>query len=177
MRRTQYNRGGRVAGMGQPPSGQVDPAMEEVEQNKFLLRRRDLYVYEAQALALAASASVTDIIQIEADSSFILQKLAYSPQAPAATALAANALGLVAAQAILPAVAVVITDTGSGRQLMAAPIPIPSLFGSGALPFILPNPRLFMRNSTIQVTFTNLDATNAYTVRLAFIGYKVYATS
>jgi hypothetical protein len=167
MRR--YNRGGPVAA--------VDPALEDVENNQFLQRRRDLYVYEAQALALAASATITDTIQIEADSSFILQKLTYHAPAPAATALAANALGLVESQKIIPNVAIVITDTGSGRQLMPAPIPIPSLFGDGKLPFILPNPRLFMRNSTISIQFTNLDATNAYSVRLAFIGYKVYATS
>ena len=143
----------------------------------MLQRRRDLYVYEAQCLALPLSASVTDIIQIEADSSFILQKLAYFPTPLVFGAIAASVLGLVESQRLLPPVAIVITDTGSGRQLMPAPIPIPSLFGSGALPFILPNPRLFMRNSTIQVTFTNLDTTNAWTVRLAFIGYKVYATS
>jgi hypothetical protein len=167
MRR--FNRGG--------PVGAVDPALEDVENNQFLQRRRDLYIYEAQALALAASATTTDTIQIEADSSFILQKLTYHAPAPAATALAANALGLVESQKIIPNVAIVITDTGSGRQLMPSPIPIPSLFGDGKLPFILPNPRLFMRNSTISIQFTNLDATNAYSVRLAFIGYKVYATS
>lgn len=157
--------------------GETDPAMEEVENNQFLQRRRDLYVYEAQALALAASASVTDTIQIEADSSFILQKLAFHNLAPAGTVLAASALGLVDGQRIITPVTVIITDTGSGRQLMPTGIPIPSLFGTGQLPFILPNPRLFMRNSTISVQFTNLDATNAYTVRLAFIGYKVYATA
>lgn len=157
--------------------GETDPGLEEVETNKFLQRRRDLYVYEAQAIALAASGTITDTIQIEADSSFILQKLAMHPVAPAATAIAANALGLVESQRIIPNLAIVITDTGSGRQLMPAPIPLPSLFGTGALPFILPNPRLFMRNSTISIAFTNLDATNAYSARLAFIGYKVYATS
>ncbi|RPH75965.1 hypothetical protein EHM76_00355 [bacterium] len=160
-----------------PGMGAMDPALEEVENNQFLQRRRDLYVYEAQALALAASATLTDVVQIEADSSFILQKLAYHAQAPADTALASAALGLVDSQRIIAPVAIVITDTGSGRQLMPAPIPIPSLFGTGQLPFILPNPRLFMRNSTISIQFTNLDATNAYSVRLAFIGYKVYATS
>lgn len=167
MRR--FNRGG--------PVGAVDPALEDVENNQFLQRRRDLYIYEAQALTLAASATTTDSIQIEADSSFILQKLTYHAPAPAATMLAASALGLVEGQKIIPNVAIVITDTGSGRQLMPSPIPIPSLFGDGKLPFILPNPRLFMRNSTISIQFTNLDATNAYSVRLAFIGYKVYATS
>jgi hypothetical protein len=160
-----------------PPAGQADPLLEEVERNQYLQRRRDIYIYEAQALTLAASGTTTDTIQIEADSSFILQKLTHHTQAPAATALAASALGLVASQVIVPPVAIVITDTGSGRQLMPGPIPIPSLFGVGGLPFILPNPRLFMRNSTIQIAFTNLDATNAYSVRLAFIGYKVYATS
>lgn len=157
--------------------GAVDPALEEVENNQFLQRRRDLYVYEAQALALAASASTTDTIQIEADSSFILQKLAFFPTPQAFGAIAASVLGLVESQRLIPPVSVIITDTGSGRQLMPSAIPIPSLFGSGALPFILPNPRLFMRNSTISVQFTNLDSTNAWSVRLAFIGYKVYATA
>lgn len=157
--------------------GAVDPALEQVENNQYLERRRDLYVYEVQAVALAASASVTDAIQIEADSSFILQKLTYFATPEVFPAQAASALGLVESQRLIPPVSVIITDTGSGRQLMQNPIPIPSLFGSGALPFILPNPRLFMRNSTIQVTFTNLDNVNAWTVRLAFIGYKVYATS
>lgn len=169
----RYHRRG-MRGMGDPADN-VPGAI--VERNQFLQRHEDIYIYESQALALAASGTVTDNVQIEADSSFILQKLTYHAPAPAATALAANALGLVTAQSIIPNVAIVITDTGSGRQLMSQPIPIPSLFGTGALPFILPNPRLFMRNSTIQIAYTNLDATNAYSVRLALIGYKVYATS
>ena len=139
--------------------------------------RRDIYVYEAQTTLgtpLPASGTQTDTIQIEADADFYLQKLTYHCQAPAATAIATDAVGLVASQRIIPPVAIQITDTGSGRQMMQNPIPIPSLFGTGELPFILPNPRLFMRNSTIQVAFTNLDATNAYTVRLAFIGFKDY---
>jgi hypothetical protein len=60
---------------------------------------------------------------------------------------------------------------------MQNPIPIPSFFGTGQLPFILPNPRLFMRNSTIQVAFTSFDAAAVYNIRLAFIGYKVYGTA
>lgn len=146
----------------------------------YLAERRDFYVYEASTTPgtpIPVSAQQTDTIQIEADSNFILQKLAYHCQAPAGTALAASALGLVEAQRIIPPVALQLIDTGSGRQLMQNPIPIPSLFGNGTLPFILPNPRMFMRNSTIQVIFTNLDATNTYTVRLAFIGYKVYGTA
>lgn len=177
MQGRRFARGPRY--MGDVPGGQGldNRPMDEVENNRYLQRRQDIYVYESQALALAASGTTTDNVQIEADSSFIWQKGTYHAPAPAGTALAASALGLVAGQAIIPNVAIMITDTGSGRQLMSQPIPIPSLFGTGALPFILPNPRLFMRNTTIQIQYTNLDATNAYSVRLAFIGYKVYATA
>ena len=159
------------------PVGAVDPALEEVESNQFLQRRRDLYVYEAQAISLAASGTTTDTIQIEADSSFILQKLAYHSTPQTFVAQSGTAIAVVESTRLIPPVSVVITDTGSGRQLMPSPIPIPSLFGTGQLPFILPNPRLFRRNSTISVQFTNLDNVAIWTVRLAFIGYKVYATS
>jgi hypothetical protein len=160
-----------------------------IDQNQemFLEKRRDFYIYEAAALGLAALANATDTIQIEADSNFILQKLTYHALGDDDGAEVVSTLvtdpttfftgGLTAQQRIIPAVALQIVDTGSGRQLMQNPIPISSFFGTGELPFILPNPRLFMRNSTIQVAFTSFDAVNAYNIRLAFIGYKVYGTA
>ena len=78
---------------------------------------------------------------------------------------------------VIPNVSVQLTDTGSGRQLMQNPIPIPSIFGWGELPYVLDNPRKFDRNSTIQVAFANFDTAIAYNVRLAFIGYKIYGTA
>lgn len=128
--------------------------------------RRDFYTYEAQALALAAAGNANDEINIEADSDFIMQKLSYQADIAAAA--------FTDSTRPIPNVTIQIIDTGSGRQLMQNPIPIPSLFGTGELPFILPNPRKFLRNSTIQVAFNNFDAAVAYNVRLAFIGYKIY---
>lgn len=142
--------------------GSVNP--EDVRQ-----KRRDFYIYEAEALALASGASSNDVVNIEADSNFILQKLAYQADIAAAA--------FTATTRPIPNVTVQIIDTGSGRQLMSNPIPIPSFFGTGELPFILPNPRLFMRNSSIQVAFTNFDAAVTYNIRLALIGYKVYGTA
>lgn len=132
-------------------------------------KRRDFYVYEAEALAIAAGGSANDVINIEADSDFILQKLAY--QADNAGAQQTDSTR------VIPNVTVQITDTGSGRQLMQNPVPIESFFGYGALPFILPNPRIFMRNSTIQIAFTSFEAAATPNVRLAFIGYKIYGTA
>jgi hypothetical protein len=132
-------------------------------------RRRDFYVYEVETIAIAVGGSTNDTISIEADSDFILQKLTYAADIAGASQTESSR--------IIPNVLLQITDTGSGRQLMQDPIPIPSFFGVGMLPFILPNPRLFMRNSTIQVAFTSFEAAITPSVRLAFIGYKVYGTA
>ncbi len=132
-------------------------------------RRRDFYIYEAETIAIGVGILTNDTIAIEADSDFILQKLTYQ----------ADLAGVAQTDAtrVIPNVLLQITDTGSGRQLMQNPIPIPSFFGTGRVPFILPNPRLFMRNSTIQIAFTSFEVAATPTVRLAFIGYKIYGTS
>jgi hypothetical protein len=132
------------------------------------LLRRDFYTYEAQALALVSLGSANDVINIEADSDFIMQKLSFQADIAGATQTDSSR--------VIPNVVVQLVDTGSGRQLMQNPIPIPSIFGWGELPFVLDNPRKFLRNSTIQVAFTNFDAAATYNVRLAFIGYKIYDT-
>ena len=154
-------------GLGQAAIGQGGYNPEVVDNT-----RRDFYIYEARTVlgtALVAGASSNDVINIEADSDFILQKLAYYADIAAAT--------FTDSTRIIPSVTLQIIDTGSGRQLMQNPIPIPSFFGTGQLPFILSNPRLFMRNSTIQVAFTNFDAAAAFNIQLAFIGYKDYKTA
>ena len=131
--------------------------------------RRDFYVYEAESLAIVAGGTSNDVINIEADSDFILQKMTYEADiAAAAYTFTTNPIPLVTIQ---------ITDTGSGRQLMQNPIPINSFMGDGKLPFYLPNPRKFLRNSTIQIAFVNFDAAVTYNIRLAFIGYKIYGTA
>ena len=168
---------GALGGLSAAEQDQMDV---EAELKRLLARNRDFYVYESQALSLAASGTATDVIQIEADAHFVLQKLAhvsYDDAAPPDLGTSPTVLftgGLTAQQQVLPQVSIQITDTGSGRQLMSNPIPIPSLFGDGKLPFILPNPRIFLKNTTLQIGYTNFDTVNPYDIRLAFIGYKIY---
>lgn len=129
-------------------------------------RNRDFFVYEAEAVTIAVGGNVTDTIQIQADADFILQKLSYqADNAGAQTSVSAR---------IVPNVNVQITDTGSSRRLFFAPVPISSVFGTGELPFILPNPRLFRKTGVIQVDFTSFEAAATPTIRLAFIGYRYY---
>lgn len=127
---------------------------------------RDFFIYAANIETLAVGGTDTDTIRIQADADFILQKLTY--HADIAGALQ------VSADRVLPNVSVQLTDTGSNRQLFIEPIPIPSIFGSGQLPFILPNPRLIRKTSVLQVDFTSFEAVETPNIRLAFIGYKYY---
>lgn len=138
----------------------------DIREYEDLSRKRDFFVYTAQTIALPVAGNATATIQIQADADFILQKLSYQ----------ADLAGVAQTDAgrIIPNASVQITDTGSNRQLFFTPVPISSIFGTGQLPFILPNPRLFIKTSVIQIDFTSFEAAVTPTIRLAFIGYKFY---
>lgn len=127
---------------------------------------RDFFVYGVNFLALAAGASATNSINIQADSDFVAQKLAYRADVAAA--------GQTYSTRVIPLCAVIITDTGSGRQLMNQAINLTDFFGTGESPFILPQPKVFRANSLISVTVANYDAAQTYNLRLSFIGVKSF---
>ena len=68
---------------------------------------------------------------------------------------------------------ILLTDTGSGRQLSDARLAIDTLFGTAQRPFIWPRPKLLPPASTFQASLLNLSAT-AMTLRLSFHGYKIF---
>lgn len=127
---------------------------------------KDFFVYEVDFASLAAGASATQSFNIQADSDFLLTKLAYHNTNADATFNAGNR--------IIPNVSIIIQDTGSGRQLMNSAVPIDAIFGTGELPFILPRQRVFLANSTVNVTITSFEAAAANKLRLSFIGEKAF---
>ena len=116
---------------------------------------KDFFTYEVDITStIAASGSTTSTFTVQADSDFLWTKAAY-----------------IQTGAGVPAI--LIQDTGSGRNLMTQAVPVASLFGTGQLPFILPRQRIFVARATVTVTITNLDAVNTITsLRLSFIGEK-----
>ncbi len=129
----------------------------------------DFYTYNIQFEDIGAGVTQTGFIQIEADSDFLIQKLAYF----------SNIAG--AAQTFqtidVPLVTILIVDTGSGRQIMNNPVPVPSLFGDGRLPYILPTPKLFVKNSRINVTLFNFSSSTEYDdIWINFEGKKIFTT-
>lgn len=79
-----------------------------------------------------------------------------------------------AVQATIPAVwagTVQIDDSGVGRTFFSAAVPFQSIAGTGQLPFVLEHPRFISRNSSLTITFNQVQAV-ATTVHLTLNGYK-----
>jgi hypothetical protein len=149
-------RPGAMPGQSMVPPGQTE---ERPTAKEF-------FVYEIDFSALAASGSSSDSFNIQADSDFVLQKMTYFADIAAAAQTDSSR--------IVPDCTVLITNTGSGRQLMSQAVPLASIFGTGVLPFILPTPYPFQSRSTVSVTVANFSAGTTYNIRLSFIGYKLY---
>ena len=137
---------------------------------------RQLYSYSnVLAVAGAANAIASGTVSapvntpILADASFLWTATTYL----ANTANAAQTFGTF----VYPNVSVLIVDTGSGRQFMDLPVPIPELAGNGQYPYMLALPRLIAPNSVIQCTYTNFDAAAGYNIYMAFHGFKIYKLS
>lgn len=126
----------------------------------------DLYTYEADFSSLAPAATASYTFTVQADSNFLWQRACFSADI-------ADAAFTYSTQPI-PNVTCLITDTSSGRQLMSAGMPVPSLFGIGHSASDLITPRWFRANTQVIVSVTNFDASVTYNLRLSFIGTKFF---
>jgi hypothetical protein len=129
---------------------------------------RDFYSYTQRTSLTGVVGNTQSVVfQIEADSYFYLNAISYQADV---------ALGLVTDSTnVVPLVTIVIFDSGSGRQLMANPVPLNCVAGYNGSPFRLPKPRRFASTSQITVTLVNYS-TNAYNISLCLSGFKVYVT-
>lgn len=125
--------------------------------------QKDFFVYATDFNTIATAATNTNNIGIQSDSHFLIVAGVVAVQATAG----ATATGS------LPAT-IDILDAGSGRKFNNVPVHIQNLFGTGQNPAYWPYPKLIMAGSTLQTTLANLDATNAYVVRLAYWGLKIF---
>lgn len=121
---------------------------------------KDYFVYEVDfTAAIAASGNAVGNFSIQTDSDFLWTKAAFIQTGTGVPAI-------------------LIQDTGSGRNLMNQAVPVASMFGTGTLPFILPRQRIFVARAVINITITNLDAANPITtLRLSFIGEKGFRSN
>lgn len=143
----------------------IDELINTIPQFKGRKFLRTPYIYQYTGASIPALGVQAGQINFQSDSVFILQ-------AQSAFFATGNAITF----STQPAAncSVLTTDTGSGKQLQSAAVPVFSIFGTGQFPFILPTPYLWAAKSTMTLQISNLDAATAYVPNFSFIGIKLY---
>jgi len=144
----------------------MDPQTLPTSQKPSRKFITEFFSYSILFTGIAAGGSSSGNINIQADSDFKIQKLTYFADIAAAAQTADTR--------VIPLATVLLTDSSSGRQLMDSAQPISNLFGTGEIPFILPTPKIFQARSTLTVQVNNFSTATTYTIRLSFIGAKLF---
>lgn len=131
------------------------------------LKARGAYHYGVRVAALAAGTQATPAIIFDNDSDFICTKAEYFVDIAGAAQTDSTR--------VVPLISVLLQPGGSGRRMMQEAVPLPAVFGTGALPFIFPVRHTFVGGTTLNITLTNYSAATAYAnLYLVFSGMKVY---
>jgi hypothetical protein len=76
---------------------------------------------------------------------------------------------------LCPEIVLTIKDTTTGRDMMNAPVPASSLFGTARLPFILPVQKYFGARAQISMSIANVSDNVTYSnVYFTFHGVKAF---
>lgn len=127
---------------------------------------KEFNVYQASFASLAAGASASSSITVQSEADFLLQKLTFFADIAAAAQTDSTR--------IIPLITILITDSGTKRQLMSAAVPVASIFGTGEIPFLLPQPKAFKARSSILIQASNYSVGSTYNLYLSFIGTDIY---
>ena len=150
--------------MQQP--GSPGPGAVSFTPPQMSSKRRDFFSYPITFAALASGGAAQGAIQIQSDSDFELTKLSFFADIASAVETEATR--------VLPLVLVQLTDSGTGRAMFSAPVPIPAIMGDGRIPFILPTPKIFSANASVTVNVSNFSAATTYNLRILLIGAKIF---
>jgi hypothetical protein len=123
------------------------------------------FTYELTLGPMAAGAADVDNFQVQAAYDFYWFK---------SEAFVYDAAGLGVSTLQWPLITVTLQDGSTTEQMTSQAAAVSSLFGTGQIPYILPQPHLVTGGSNFNVTATNGHTTTAYSVRLAFSGVHVF---
>lgn len=151
-------------------------------------RNAEHYVFSATQLtgtADAAGTTYNTAIRVTQEADFVCTRLNCGTRISSSTGQG-NVIGTSAAAAAAgdypdAPFTLLITDGSSDRQLSNEAVDAMLAYGTyGGLPGVWARPRIFARNSTIQLRLTSLKPVPSSTIwahRLHFIGWKVYDVS
>ncbi len=123
------------------------------------------YSVEFPALAAAMTSPTPGIIALDTDSDFYWHKACYFVDLAQAAQTDSSR--------VVPLVTVLITPGGAAKPLMDRAVPVPSIFGTAQLPFVLPRPHRMAGGTSVNVAVLNYSAATTYAnLKLALIGIK-----
>lgn len=125
----------------------------------------DVTFYQTLVTGIAPATSFPSQINIDAGTDFYWFALTYQADV--------NGAAQTEADFVIPLTTVVITDTGSQRQLMNAPVPLSCIAGGGERPYRLILPRLFRANSIVTFNWANYSANQTYNIYLIMHGFRL----
>ncbi|MGH7261286.1 MAG: hypothetical protein ACREI9_11460 [Nitrospiraceae bacterium] len=137
--------------------------VNQISSSTKIKQFEDFFVYSWEATIPALSASVPISVTILADSNFYAVKGIGSIFANVAARTPVDFQDIV----------VTVNDSGSGRNLQDKPVSLRHFFGHPQEPLFFEPYKLFVANSTVSVTFSNLSNADAI-VRASMVGYKAY---
>jgi hypothetical protein len=125
----------------------------------------DYTFYQTLVSGLANGTSTPTQINIDAGTDFYWTATTYQADI--------NGAAVTESSIVIPLVTVIITDTGSQRQLMNAAVPLPCIAGPGERPYRLILPRLFRANSIITFNWANYSAGTTYNIYAILHGFRL----
>ena len=129
---------------------------------------KDFFVYSTTFTGLAQNTTQQKNIPISDDSDFVILKTTFWIDDGVGSKFTPNTRQI-------PNVLILMTDTGSGRQLMDTAQPVYNLFGTAENPFIFPLPKLLKRRTVLQLSASNQElAAATYRMTLSFVGVKIF---
>lgn len=129
---------------------------------------KDFFIYSATFTGLAQNTTQQKTIPISDDSDFVILKTTFFADDGIGSKFTPNTR-------MIPNVLILMTDTGSGRNLMDAAQPLYDLFGTAENPFIFPLPKLLKRRTVLQIQATNQElAAATWRLTVSFIGVKIF---
>jgi hypothetical protein len=119
--------------------------------------------------AFTAGLNISNSVNVPNDADFECRRITYHFDLAAAA--------LTVAGVFVPNITCLITDSGSGRNLMNAAAPLASIASpEGITAQDLAWPKIFTRNSTITISLTNFDvAQTTGVVRMTMAGRKIFS--
>ncbi len=114
------------------------------------------FTYNVDILGVATATAVTQFVQMQADSDFVLQYITANLQQVDGTLTTLQ-----------------ITDTSTGRTFYSQAGPLALLVGGWSIPLFMPAPRLIAPNVNLKFELTNNQG-QTLDYRLALLGTRVF---